>query len=102
MAEYKSSGLKKMETFKQYKKRINGLIKKVQTLADKALPGPDGMSFVVSEIGEIHTKTGSKVEVMQVISDRIMDSVGMHCLAIEDKHTGNISLIPVCAFRPRG
>ena len=89
-----------METFKQFERRIKKLEKKALVLTDKAMTGPAGLKAVMEEIGQLNTKSGSRVDVMQAIADRVIAPVGIRYLAVEGPIAGMASLIPVGLTRP--
>ena len=88
-----------METFKRYERRIRKLEKKALALTDKAMTGPDGLKAVMDEIGQFDHKSGSIVDVMQAIADRVIAPAGVRYLAIEGQFAGSASLVPVGACR---
>lgn len=89
-----------METFKQFERRIKKLEKKALAMTDKAMAGPAGLKAVMEEIGQLDIKSGSRVDVMQAIADRIIAPAGIRYLAIEWPIAGMASLLPVGATRP--
>lgn len=91
---------REMETFKQYERRIKKLEKKVLAMTDKAMTDQAGLKAVMEEIGQLNIKSGSRVDVMQAIADRVIAPAGIRYLAIDGPIAGMASLVPVGATRP--
>lgn len=89
-----------METFKQFDRRIKKLEKKVLALTDKAMTGQSGLKVVMEEIGQLNIKSGSRVDVMQAIADRVIAPSGIRYLAVDGPLAGMAILIPIGATKP--
>ena len=89
-----------MEMFKQFERRIKKLENKVLALTDKAMTGHEGLNAVMEEIGKLNIKSGSRVDVMQAIANRVIAPSGIRYLAVEGPLAGMAGLIPIGATKP--